>query len=90
MEAVNEQEQAPVEAVVFTAPFDGVAEDDEKDQKELRVVPARVAFGGWQRDQILSLMLRMVRRNMSSMPTEGTYPMDFSFEESRRMIICGL
>ena len=90
METVDEQEEAPVITIVFTAPFDGVPEDDEKDEKELRVVPARVAFDGWQRDQILSLMLRMVRRNMSSIPTEGTYPMDFSFEASSRMIICGL
>jgi len=90
METVDEQEEAPVITIVFTAPFDGVPEDDEKDEKKLRVVPARVAFDGWQRDQILSLMLRMVRRNMSSIPTEGTYPMDFSFEASSRMIICGL
>ncbi len=90
METVDEQEEAPVICIVFTAAFYRVAEDDEKDEKELRVVPARVAFGGWQRDQILSLMLRMVRRNISSMPTEGTYPMDFSFEASRRMTICGL
>lgn len=90
METVDEQEEAPVQPVVFTSPFDGVPEDDEKDQKKLCIVPARVAFDGWQRDQILSLMLRMVRRNMSSIPTEGTYPMDFSFEASSRMIICGL
>ena len=49
METVDEQEEAPVITIVFTAPFDGVPEDDEKDEKELRVVPARVAFDGWQR-----------------------------------------
>lgn len=90
METVDEQEEAPVISIVFTAALDGVAEDDEKNEKELRIVPSGVAFGSWQRDQILSLMLRMVRRNMSSMPTEGTYPRAFSFEASRRMIIWGL
>lgn len=71
VETINEEEEAAVREVVVTGPFQGMAQDHQQNQQKLGIVPARVALSGGRGNQILSRMLRMVRRNMSSMPTEG-------------------
>ena len=49
MKTVNKNEQAPIRQVIAAGAFDGMAENDQKNQKEFRVVPAGVALRGGQR-----------------------------------------